>query len=97
MLLCTRRAHLAVVAAIGVVVGMLSIVQLPTAYASPQDPVPAPQVPAQPSVPAPTPSRYIVTLTGRPIATYDGDVNGLRAGFAIFTIWRGMGSPGRPG
>lgn len=77
MLLCTRRAHLAVVVAIGVVVGMLSVVQLPTAYAAPQDP--APQVPTQPSVPAPNPSRYIVTLTGKPIATYDGDVKGLRA------------------
>ncbi len=33
VLLCTRRAHLAVVVAIGVVVGMLSVVQLPTAYA----------------------------------------------------------------
>ena len=31
--MCTRRAHLAVVVAIGVVVGMLSVVQLPTAYA----------------------------------------------------------------
>ena len=70
--MCTRRAHWAVVVAIGVVVGMLSVVQLPTAYAAPQDP-------AQPSVPAPNPSRYIVTLTGKPIATYDGDVKGLRA------------------
>jgi hypothetical protein len=70
VLLCTRRAHLAVVVAIGVVVGMLSVVQLPTAYAAPQDP-------AKP--PASTSSRYIVTLTGKPIATYDGDLNGLRA------------------
>ena len=66
MLLCTRRAYSAV-AAIGVVVGLLTLVELPTAYAEPE--------------PSPTavPSRYIVTLTDKPIATYDGDVKGLRA------------------
>jgi hypothetical protein len=36
VLLCTRRAHSAV-AAIGVVVGLLTLVQLPTAYAEPPD------------------------------------------------------------
>jgi subtilisin family serine protease len=67
VLLCTRRAHSAV-AAIGVVVGLLALVQLPTAYAEPAEPSPAA-----------VPSRYIVTLTDKPIATYDGDVEGLRA------------------
>jgi subtilisin family serine protease len=71
VLLCTRRAHSAAVAAIGVVVGVLTLVQLPTAYAEPPEPV-------KPSVPAPIPGRYIVTLTDKPIATYDGDVKGLR-------------------
>jgi subtilisin family serine protease len=45
---------------------------LPTAYALPPDRSGQGQ-------PDPTPSRYIVTLTGKPIATYDGEVKGLGA------------------
>jgi subtilisin family serine protease len=70
--LCTRRAHSAAVAAIGVVVGVLTVVQLPTAYAEPPEP-------AKPLLPAAIPGRYIVTLKDKPIATYDGEVAGLRA------------------
>ena len=35
--------------------------------------------PVKPALPAPLPGRYIVTLTDKPIATYGGDVKGLRA------------------
>jgi hypothetical protein len=66
VLLCARRAHSAV-AAIGVVVGLLTLVQLPTAYAE------LPEL-----SPAVVPARYIVTLTDKPITTYDGDVKGLK-------------------
>ena len=71
MLLRIRRAHLTVFAASVAVAALLSFSSFP-AYAAPPEP-------AKPSLPAPIPSRYIVTLTGKPIATYDGDVKGLRA------------------
>ena len=72
MLLCSRRAHLAVIAASVAVGALLTIGESPAVYAVPPGP-------ATPSVPAPIPSRYIVTLTGKPIVTYDGDVKGLGA------------------
>jgi subtilisin family serine protease len=60
------------VLATSVAVGaVLTLGSLP-AYAAPPEP-------AKPALPAPIPSRYIVTLTGKPIATYGGDVKGLRA------------------
>jgi subtilisin family serine protease len=63
---------LAVIAASVAVGALLTIGELPAVYAVPPGP-------ATPSVPAPIPSRYIVTLTGKPIVTYDGDVKGLGA------------------
>jgi hypothetical protein len=50
---------------------LLTFGQLPAAYATPE--------PVKPALPAPLPGRYIVTLTDKPIATYGGDVKGLRA------------------
>jgi hypothetical protein len=43
---------------------LLTLGQLPAAYATPE--------PVKPSAPAPIPGRYIVTLTDKPIATYGG-------------------------
>ncbi len=71
MLLLSRRAHFAVLATSLGVGALLTLGQLPAAYATPE--------PVQPSLPAPIPGRYIVTLTDKPIATYGGDVKGLRA------------------
>jgi hypothetical protein len=72
VLSCARRAHFAAIATSLTVAGLLTFAQSPLAYAEPQ-------TPAKPPLPAPIPSRYIVTLTGKPIATYNGDVKGLRA------------------
>ena len=72
MLLRTRRAHRAVIASSLAAAALLLLCGLPTAYALPSDRSGQGQ-------PAPTPSRYIVTLTGKPIATYDGEVRGLGA------------------
>jgi subtilisin family serine protease len=71
VLLLSRRAHFAVLATSLGVGALLTLGQLPAAYATPE--------PAKPSAPAPIPGRYIVTLTDKPIATYGGDVKGLRA------------------
>jgi subtilisin family serine protease len=70
VLLSSRRAHLRAVAASIAAAALLTFGQLPMAYAEPQEPA---------TPPAPIPSRYIVTLTEKPIATYDGNVKGLRA------------------
>jgi subtilisin family serine protease len=72
VLLSSRRAHFRVIATSVAAAALFTLSQLPAAYATPPDP-------AKPSVPAAIPSRYIVALTGKPIATYDGDVTGLRA------------------
>ena len=72
MLLRSRRAHRAVIATSVAAGALLILCGMPTAYALPSDRSGHGQ-------PAPTPSRYIVTLTGKPIATYDGDVKGLGA------------------
>ena len=72
MLLCSRRAKLTVVATTITVGALLTLGEFPAAYAVPPKPV-------TPASPAPIPSRYIVTLTDKPIATYDGDVKGLGA------------------
>ena len=72
MLSCARRAHFAAIATSLAVAGLLTFTQSPLANAEPQ-------APAKPPLSAPIPSRYIVTLTGKPIATYNGDVKGLRA------------------
>jgi len=72
VLSCARRAHFAAIATSLAVAGLLTFTQSPLANAEPQ-------APAKPPLPAPIPNRYIVTLTGKPIATYNGDVNGLRA------------------
>jgi hypothetical protein len=72
VLLSSRRAHFRVIATSVAAAALFTLSQLPAAYATPPDP-------AKPSVPAAIPSRYIVALTGKPIATYDGDVKGLRA------------------
>ena len=71
MLLLSRRAHLAVLATSLGVGALLTLGQLPAAYATPE--------PVKPSVPAAIPGRYIVTLTDKPIATYGGEVKGLSA------------------
>ena len=71
MLLLSRRAHFAVLATSLGVGALLTLGQLPAAYATPE--------PVKPSAPAPIPGRYIVTLTDKPIATYGGEVKGLRA------------------
>jgi len=71
VLLLSRRAHFAVLATSLGVGALLTLGQLPAAYATPE--------PVKPSAPAPIPGRYIVTLTDKPIATYGGDVKGLRA------------------
>jgi hypothetical protein len=70
VLLCSRRAKLAVVATTITVGALLTLWEFPAAYAVPPKPI-------KPASPAPIPSRYIVTLTDKPIATYDGDVTGL--------------------
>ncbi len=70
VLLCSRRAKLAVVATTIAVGALLTLGEFPAAYAVPPKPV-------KPASPAPIPSRYIVTLTDKPVATYDGDVKGL--------------------
>jgi subtilisin family serine protease len=72
VLSCARRARFALLATSLAASGLLTFAQLPLAYAEPQSP-------PEPSVPASVPSRYVVTLTDKPIATYDGDVKGLRA------------------
>jgi subtilisin family serine protease len=66
------RAHRAVITTSVTAATLLILGGLPTAYALPPDPSDQRQ-------PDPTPSRYIVTLTGKPIATYGGDVRGLDA------------------
>ena len=72
MLLRTRRAHLAVLASSVATTALLTLCGLPTASALPQDH-------DEQGPPAATPSRYIVALAGKPIATYGGDVKGLGA------------------
>jgi subtilisin family serine protease len=72
VLLCSRRAHLAIIATSIAIGALLTLGEVPAAYAVPSEP-------AKPSLPAPIPSRYVVTLTDKPIATYDGDVKGLGA------------------
>jgi subtilisin family serine protease len=72
VLLRPRRAHRAVVATCAAATALLTLSGLPTAYALPPDR-------SDRDLPAPTPSRYIVTLTGKPIATYGGEVRGLGA------------------
>jgi subtilisin family serine protease len=72
VLLRTRRAHLAVIATSVAVTALLALYGLPTAHALPSDG-------DQRGLPAPIPSRYIVALSGKPIATYGGDVKGLGA------------------
>ena len=54
MLLLSRRAHFAVLATSLGVGALLTLGQLPAAYATPE--------PVKPSAPAPIPGRYIVTL-----------------------------------
>jgi subtilisin family serine protease len=72
VLLRTRRAHLAVIATSVAVTALLALYGLPTAHALPPDG-------DERGLPAPIPSRYIVALSGKPIATYGGDVKGLGA------------------
>ncbi len=72
VLLRSRRAHRAVIATSVAAAALLTLCGLPTAYALPPDP-------SDQRRPDPTPSRYIVTLTGKPIATYGGEVKGLDA------------------
>jgi subtilisin family serine protease len=72
VLLCTRRAHFAVIATSAAVTALLTVAGLPAANALPSDR-------AEHGLPAPTPSRYIVTLSGKPIATYGGEVRGIDA------------------
>ena len=72
MLLCIRRAHFAVIATIAGVAALLTLGGLPAANALPSDR-------AERGQPAATPSRYIVTLSGKPIATYGGEVRGIDA------------------
>ena len=72
VLLRSRRAHVSVLATSGAVAILLTLAGSPAAYASPPDP-------AEPGRPDATPNRYIVTLTGKPIATYGGEVKGLGA------------------
>jgi subtilisin family serine protease len=67
----SRRAHLPVIA-LTAVTALLTFSALPAAYAMPPDA-------GEPGLPEPTPSRYIVTLTGKPITTYGGEVQGLGA------------------
>ena len=71
MLLLSRRGHFAALVTSLGVGALLTFGQLPAAYATPE--------PVKPALPAPLPGRYIVTLTDKPIATYGGDVKGLRA------------------
>jgi subtilisin family serine protease len=68
----TRRAHLAVLATSAAVTALLTLCGLPAANALPSDG-------DEYGLPAPIRSRYIVALTGKPIATYGGDVKGLGA------------------
>jgi subtilisin family serine protease len=72
VLLGTRRAQIAVIATSVAATALLALYGLPTAHALPPDP-------DERGLPAPTPSRYIVALSGKPIATYRGDVKGLGA------------------
>ena len=72
MLLGTRRAHIAVIASSVHGRVLLALYGLPTAHALPTDR-------DERDAPAPIPSRYIVALSGKPIATYGGDVKGLAA------------------
>ncbi|HEX6761014.1 MAG TPA: S8 family serine peptidase [Propionibacteriaceae bacterium] len=67
-----RRAHLAVLATSVAVTALLTVCGVPAANALPSDG-------DEHDLPAPIPSRYIVALTGKPIATYGGDVKGLGA------------------
>jgi subtilisin family serine protease len=71
VLLRMRRAHRAVLATSVAAATLLLLCGLPTAYAEPDR--------SDKGLPAPTPGRYIVTLTGKPIATYGGEVRGLGA------------------
>ena len=72
MLLRTRRAHVAVIATSVAATALLALYGLPTAHALPPDR-------DERGLPAPIPGRYIVALSGKPIATYGGDVKGLGA------------------
>jgi hypothetical protein len=72
VLLRSRRAHRAVIATSVATAALFTLCGLPTAYALPPDP-------SDQRRPDPTPGRYIVTLTGKPIATYGGEVKGLAA------------------
>jgi subtilisin family serine protease len=72
VLLRSCHAHRAVIATSVAAAAVLILCRLPTAYALPPDP-------SDQRLPDPTPSRYIVTLTGKPIATYGGEVKGLDA------------------
>jgi subtilisin family serine protease len=72
VLSCIRRAHFAVIAASAAVFALPTVAGLPAANALPSDR-------AEHGLPAPTPSRYIVTLSGKPIATYGGEVRGIGA------------------
>jgi hypothetical protein len=72
VLLRTRRAHVAVIATSVAATALLALYGLPTAHALPPDR-------DERGLPAPIPGRYIVALSGKPIATYGGDVKGLGA------------------
>jgi subtilisin family serine protease len=72
VLLRTRRAHVAVIATSVAATALLALYGLPTAHALPPDR-------DERGLPAPSPTRYIVALSGKPIATYGGDVEGLGA------------------
>ncbi len=72
VLLRMRRAHRAVLATSVAAATLLILCGLPTASAQPPDR-------SDKGLPAPTSGRYIVTLTGKPIATYGGEVRGLGA------------------
>ena len=61
MLLRTRRAHVAVIATSVAAAALLALYGLPTAHALPPDR-------DERGLPAPIPSRYIVALSGKPIA-----------------------------
>jgi subtilisin family serine protease len=72
VLLRTRRALFTVVGPSIAVTALLTLSGLATAHALPPER-------SDRDRPTPNPSRYIVTLTGKPIATYGGEVKGLDA------------------